>query len=388
MKTTIQTLNNISNKGLSLFNLENYNIAEEASDPVAIMLRSKNIHNLSFGKNLVAVARAGAGTNNIPISRLSQLGIPVFNTPGANANAVKELVIASLFLAARNLCQAWHYTQQLTDQGEALNVAVESGKKQFSGFELPGRKIGIIGLGSIGVKVANACMDLGMDVAGYDPDISVRNAWALNAGVKQKDSIDDVMLKADIISLHVPLTDETRNLINEYRLSLMKSNAILINLARGGIVDEQALIAFLTSKNLTYITDFPNQSLKNLPQVISLPHLGASTQEAEENCAVMAAQQLIDFLEKGHIKHSINFPDIHMRQPENAHRLVISNKNIPGMVSIITATLADQNGNIIDMINKSRGELAISLIDLDQPVDQSVLDILNTHENILNARCC
>ena len=387
-KKTIQVLNNISQKGLSLFPLDTYNISEESHNPHAYLLRSFNLHRNEFGDKLLAVARAGAGTNNIPSEKLTDLGIPIFNTPGANANAVKELVIAALLLAARNIPQAWQYTQNLQQQGSELDKAIEAGKKQFCGFELNTKKMGILGLGAIGVKVANACMDLGMNVAGFDPQVSVENAWELNARVKKLKSIDDLMLKADIVSLHVPLNEHTKYLINEHRLGQIRKGAILINLARGGIVDEQALLPYLDNNHIRYISDFPSELLKNHPNVIALPHLGASTTEAEENCAVMAAQQLIDFMEKGHISNAINFPQVQLTQQPNTHRLVITNKNIKGMVSSITAFLAEHNCNIANMINRSKGEVAITLIDVDEAIDEQVLSLLRDNPNILSARCC
>ncbi len=362
----VLTLNNISVKGLERFPRDHYEVASEIPGPDAILVRSAKMHDSDIPDSLKAVARAGAGTNNIPVDRMSEAGVVVFNTPGANANAVKELVMAGLFLSSRNICQAWDYTRNLTATGDELNRQVEAGKKQFVGGELPGKTLAVVGLGAIGVEVANMAIKLGMRVVGYDPVMTVARAWQLSSDVVQAHSVEEAMTQADFVTVHVPLLDATRHLINEERLRLMAKGAVVLNFARGGIVDDQAVMASLDQGHLGYyLSDFPTEALRAHSQVIALPHLGASTGEAEENCAVMAANQLIDYLENGNIKNSINLPEAIMPRAKGSPRLSIVHDNVPNMVGQISTALADETINIIDMLNKSRNTMAYTLVDVE-----------------------
>src|SRR6185312_1296318 len=300
----ILTLNNLSARGLERLPRERYEVGAEVAEPQAILVRSADMHSMQLPRTLLAVGRAGAGVNNIPVAALARRGIPVFNAPGANANAVKELVLAGLLLAARNICPAWAFARSLSGEDAAIDEAVEAGKKKFVGFELPGRTLGVVGLGAVGVEVANSALALGMKVLGYDPQITVQRAWQLSSSVEQALSLDDLFARADAITVHVPLNDHTRQLVNEARLKLMKKGGAILNFARAPIVDDQAVLAALDSGRLhAYVCDFPNNALKDHPKVVTLPHLGASTGEAEENCAVMVADQLRDFLENGNVKN-------------------------------------------------------------------------------------
>lgn len=383
----ILTLNNISLRGLERLPRERYEVASEIGHPDAILLRSADMHEMEVPASVKAVARAGAGTNNIPVARLSKRGIPVFNAPGANANAVKELVIAGLFLAARNICQAWEYVRGLKGNDDQLDEAVEKGKKKFVGYELPGRTLGVIGLGAIGVEVSNAAHLLGMRVLGFDPQITVQRAWQLSSGVEQALSLDDLFARSDMITVHVPLLDATRNLVNTPRLRLMRNGGVIMNFARSGIVDEAAVLDALGSGKLNgYVCDFPTAQLKDHAKVVALPHLGASTGEAEENCAVMVADTLRDFLEQGNIRNSVNFPEAILPRSSSATRLSIANENVPNMVGQISTALAAANLNIADLLNKSRGELAYTLIDIDGTVPESVLVKLSQIEGVLAVR--
>jgi D-3-phosphoglycerate dehydrogenase len=338
--------------------------------------------------SLLAVGRAGAGVNNIPVAALSARGIPVFNTPGANANAVKELVIAGLLLAARNICQAWAYTRALEGDAQTVEHAVEAGKKQFAGFELPGRTLGVVGLGAIGRQVANAALALGMKVVGYDPGITVEGAWLLSAQVQRAASVEAVFAQADFITFHVPLNDHTRGLANADTLRLARPGLTVLNFARAGIVDTDAVAAALeTGQVHFYVSDFPKPGLLNHPRVIALPHLGASTAEAEENCAVMVADQVRDYIENGNITNAVNFPWVVMPRAEGAVRLAVVNANVPNMVGQITTALAEAGLNIIDMINKSRGELAYTLVDVDRPLPAQLLAKIRAIAGVLAVRC-
>lgn len=382
----IQTLNNISVKGLERLPRDRYEAASEIAHPDAILVRSADMHAMDLPDTLQAVARAGAGVNNIPVAELTRRGIPVFNAPGANANAVKELVLAALFLAYRNICGAWDFTRHLREEGAALHEAVESGKKRFAGFELPGRILGVVGLGAIGVQVANAAQALGMRVIGFDPGITVKSAWQLSASVEQALSLDDLFSKADAVTLHVPLMEATRQLVNAARLGLMKRGGVLLNFARDGIVDEAAVLAALDEGRLyCHVTDFPSPALLAHERVIALPHLGASTREAEENCAVMAAETLRDYLEQGNIRNSVNFPEAVLPRTEGV-RLCIANANVPNMVGQITTHLAQAGLNILDMLNKSRGEVAYTMLDLDKPVPGGTLENIRNTQGVLKLR--
>ncbi len=382
----ILTLNNISPVGLERFPQERYEVGAELGSPDAILLRSFDMHDYVIPSSLRAVARAGAGVNNIPIERLSKSGIPVFNTPGANANAVKELVLAGIFLGARNICQAWRYVDSLQGDDDSLNEQVEAGKRQFVGFELPGRTLGVIGLGAIGVLVANAALRLGMRVVGYDPELTVRRAWQLSSEVVQAQSVKDLLGQSDIVTIHVPLFEQTKDLINEDSLKNMRQGATLLNFSRQGIVSDEAVVGSLNEGNLNaYICDFPTVTLKHHKKVITLPHIGASTREAEENCAVMASRQLMDFLEDGNITNSVNFPEAVMPRDSGA-RVALVNANVPNMLGQISTTLARANLNIVDMLNKSRGELAYTLADVEGTIPPKVLEELAAIDGVMSVR--
>jgi D-3-phosphoglycerate dehydrogenase len=382
----ILTLNNISVVGLERFPRESYEIASEIQHPDAILLRSFKMHGMAIPATLKAVGRAGAGVNNIPVAELSKLGIPVFNAPGANANAVKELVVAGMLLACRNICQAWDFARNLEGEDESIHKQAEAGKKDFVGFELPGRTLGVIGLGAIGIKVANVAIDLGMRVIGYDPKITVQSAWRLSSEVQQAVSLDDMLSKVDFVTFHVPLTDETRNMISADRLKRMKDGAVILNFAREGIVDTAAVCAAIDAgKIYAYVCDFPGKQLKSHKRVIALPHLGASTDEAEENCAVMVADQVRDYLEHGNIFNSVNFPEVHMPRTEG-FRVAIANANVPNMVGQISTAMAKSGLNIIDLLNKSRGEIAYTLADVDRKIPDEVVENLRKIDGVLNVR--
>ncbi|WP_078120194.1 phosphoglycerate dehydrogenase [Thiosocius teredinicola] len=384
----IQTLNNISVVGLDRFPRDAYEIASEISRPDAILVRSAKMHDMSLPDSIKAIGRAGAGVNNIPVNDMTALGIPVFNAPGANANAVKELVVAGMLMAARNIPQAWRFATGLSGEDAAINKEVEAGKKNFVGFELPGRTLGVVGLGAIGVKVANAARALGMNVIGYDPTITVRAAWALESDVEQALSVDDLVARADFITFHVPLTDATRNMINAERLRLMKKQSVLLNFARNGIIDDEAAVAALDSGHLyAYVCDFPSNLLKDHPRVITLPHLGASTGEAEENCAVMVANQVRDWLENGNVSNSVNFPEIMLPRTDDGYRIAVVNSNVPNMVGQVSTDLADAGLNIVDMMNKSRGDIAVTLIDVDKEPGEEAIKRIADIKGVLSVRC-
>lgn len=387
MRYRIQTLNNISARGLERLPRDRYEIASDLDRPDAILVRSADMHSTPIADSVRAVGRAGAGVNNIPVAELSRRGIPVFNSPGANANAVKELVLAGLFLAARNICPAWAFSRSLTGDDHAIDAAVEKGKKKFVGFELPGRTLGVVGLGAIGVEVANSALALGMKVLGYDPQITVQRAWQLSSSVEQALSLDDLFTRSDAITVHVPLNDQTRKLVNEARLKLMKKSGIILNFARAAIVDDQAIVAALDAGRLhSYVCDFPSNILKDHAKVVTLPHLGASTGEAEENCAVMVAEQVRDFLENGNIRNSVNYPESVMPRAPNTTRIVIANSNVPNMVGQISTCLASARINIADLLNKSRGEYAYTLIDSDGTVGDEILHQIRGIDGVLSAR--
>ena len=382
----ILTLNNISSAGLEHFPRDDYEVASEIQHPDAILLRSHNMHDMEIPPTVAAIGRAGAGVNNIPVERMSRSGIPVFNAPGANANAVKELVIAGMLLASRNICQAWDFARSLEGNDAAIHRAVEAGKKQFVGFELPGKTLGVVGLGAIGVQVANGALAMGMNVIGFDPGITVQRAWEMSSQVRQAASIEELITHADYISFHVPLVDATRNIINSERLKLVRDHAVILNFSRHGVIDDEAMVAAIgTGKVYAYVCDFPSNLLKDHPRVITLPHLGASTQQAEDNCAIRVAEQVRDFLENGNIRNSVNFPEILM--PRNTgHRLAIANENVPNMLGQISTCLAESGLNILDMLNKSRGDIAYTLVDVDSEVQADCLTGVNAIDGVLNAR--
>ena len=382
----VLTLNNIAVEGLRHLPRERYEVASEIAHPDAILLRSFNMHDWDIPETVAAIGRAGAGTNNIPIDAMSARGVPVFNAPGANANAVKELVIAGLLMGARNLCDAREHVRALKEKGEALNKAVEAGKKQFVGFELPGKTLGVIGLGAIGVEVANVALALGMKVIGYDPKITVRRAWQLSSGVDHAENIDQLFQHADAVTVHVPLMDATRSLVNRDRLALMPDGGMVINFARHGVADDEAILAALDSGKLhAYITDFPTVETKAHPKVVALPHLGASTAEAEENCAVMVAENVKDFLENGNVRYSVNFPESRLPRLD-AHRITIANANVPNMVGQISTCLANAGLNIEDLLNKSVGDLAYTIVDVNGPVTEETMAEIRAVEGVLTLR--
>ena len=368
----ILVLNSIAQIGLKRLPAERYHIAKEAAQPDAILLRSQDLHAMKISASVKAIGRAGAGTNNIPVKEMSERGVPVFNAPGANANAVKELVLAGMLIAARNLAPALEFVRAIKGGDEALAKRVEEGKKQFAGMELPQHTLGVIGLGKIGSLVADAAIHLGMNVLGYDPEITVDAAWSLPAQVKKAHSIDEVLKASHFVTLHVPLLPQTRNLINAKNLELLHPGTILLNFSREGIVDSAAVLQALAAHKLKYyVTDFPDSELAGAPGVIALPHLGASTREAEDNCAVMAADEIRDYLERGNIKNSVNFPAAEMA-PSGKTRLTIANKNVPNMVGQITAVLARHKLNIEDMLNKNKGEVAYNIIDVSGNVPANI----------------
>lgn len=382
----IKIINNISNAGLERFNTNEYELVDDAKDPSAIILRSFQLKSDDIPLSVDAIGRAGAGVNNIPIELMTDRGVPVFNAPGANANAVKELTIASLLIAARNICSARDYVRSLNLDDNDIKQSIESGKKQFAGIELPGRTLGVIGLGSIGVNVANAALDLGMKVIGFDPKVTVNNAWQLSSGVQKVESINEIFQKSNAVSVHVPLVNETKNLVNKENLILLNKYSILINFSRAGIVNTDDVIDALDKDILnSYVCDFPEPRFLKNEKIIALPHLGASTREAEENCAIMVIENIKDFLENGNINYSVNFPKASMTR-NSAYRLTIANKNIPNMVGQITSILANEKLNIEDLLNKSSGNIAYTIVDLDRAIpDEAIKQILSI-DGVLRVR--
>ena len=381
----ILTLNAISARGLARLP-QSYIVGGDVVEPDAVLVRSANMHEMDIPASVRAIGRAGAGTNNIPVKKLSERGVPVFNAPGANANAVKELVIAGMLMGARNLIPAVKFVESLSGSDEEMHKATEAGKKNFAGMELPGRTLGVIGLGAIGSYIAEAAIGLGMKVVGFDPAITVDAAWRLPSQVKRAENVEDVLRLADFVSLHVPLLDSTRNLINAQRIGVMRAGSVLLNFAREGVVDNAAVIEALNAKKLcAYICDFPANALKGHPQVVALPHLGASTEEAEENCAVMVAEQLADYLEQGNVLNSVNFPNVSMAR-ESGFRIAIANANVPNMVGQISSLLAAASLNIHNMLNKSKGDIAYTLVDVDSAVNDSVLAQLSAISGVLSVR--
>jgi D-3-phosphoglycerate dehydrogenase len=382
----ILTLNSISGVGLKRFPSARYVVGSSVKDPDAILVRSHDMRAMEIGSLVKAIGRAGAGVNNIPVEKMSQRGVPVFNAPGANANAVKELVIAGMLIASRNLVPALRFVHGLKGDDKSLHQLVEDGKKQFAGIELPRHTLGVIGLGKIGSLVADAAIKLGMNVLGYDPEITVDAAWSLPSQVKKAHSIEEVLKAADFITVHVPLVKETRNMINAGRIRLIKHGAILLNFAREGIVDNDAVVEALEAKRIRYyVCDFPARKLAGHPQVITLPHLGASTREAEDNSAVMVVNQVREFLENGNILNAVNFPDVMMAR-EAPFRVGIANTNVPNMVGQISTAMAKAGLNIHNMINKSKGEMAYTLVDVDSKVPARLIAQLGGIEGVLAVR--
>ena len=382
----ILTLNNISPLGLARLPKDHFQVSADMKEPDAVLLRSFKMHDMEIPKSLKAVGRAGSGVNNIPVDKLSKMGIPVFNAPGANANAVKELVMAGMLLACRHIGPAWEFSRGLTGSDPEISKAVEAGKKNFAGYELPGRTLAVIGLGAIGRNVANMGIALGMKVIGFDPGLTVEGAWQLSADVKKANTVEEALRAADFVTFHVPLIESTRNLINAERLKLMKEGAIILNFARAGIVDDAAVSAAIKAgKVYGYVCDFPSNLLVNHERVIALPHLGASTAEAEDNCAIMVAEQVKDFLKNGNIRNAVNFPDVAPPR-ETTNRLIVANANVPNMLGLISETLGQAKLNIHDMVNRARGDYAYTVVDLDSPVPEDVRRKVAAIEGVLMAR--
>jgi D-3-phosphoglycerate dehydrogenase / 2-oxoglutarate reductase len=382
----ILTLNAISEAGLKRFPEQTYSVSSDEADPDAILLRSRDMHGMAIGPSVKAVGRAGAGVNNIPVLELSRCGIPVFNAPGGNANAVKELVVAGLLMGARNLVPAMRFVADLSAENGALDEKVESAKKHYSGTELPGHTLGIIGLGKIGSLVADAAIKLGMRVLGFDPEITVDAAWKLPSQVKRAHSIEDVLMHAEFVTVHVPLTESTRHLINAPRIQRMRPGSVLLNFARDGIVENEAVLEALKGRRLKcYICDFPRRDLASHPEVIAFPHLGASTVQAEDNCAEMVVDEVRDFLENGNILNSVNYPDVVMMR-ESPYRIVIANANVPNMVGQISTAMASANLNIHNMINKSRSDFAYTLVDVDSPIPPELCERIAAIDGVLSVR--
>jgi D-3-phosphoglycerate dehydrogenase / 2-oxoglutarate reductase len=386
MKYQILTYNQISAQGLHRFPSARYTVGKTVEHPDAIVLRSHDLRTTSIPASVKAIGRAGSGTNNIPVADMSKRGVPVFNAPGANANAVKELVFAALLIAARNVVPALRYVTSLDSGAADLEKRVEEGKKSYAGVELPGKTLGIIGLGAIGSLVADIAIKLGMKVTGFDPEITVDAAWRLPSSVRRAHSIEELLKQSDFVTLHVPLLPVTHHLIDDERLATMKVGASLLNFARDAIVDEQAVIAALRKHRLKYyLCDFPSAALLREPGVAALPHLGASTEEAEENCAIMVVDQVREFLENGVIANAVNFPNVDMSR-ESPFRVAIANANVPNMVGQISTAMAKAGLNIHNMVNKSRGEMAYTLVDVDSPIQPAVVDSISAIDGVLSVR--
>lgn len=382
----VLVLNQISANGLKRLPAERYTTSKDAAQPDAVLVRSADMHNLAIAPSVLAIGRAGAGTNNIPVKAMSARGVPVFNAPGANANAVKELVLTGMLLAARNVAPALRFVQGLDPAMPDMDKAVEDGKKNYAGFELAGHTLGIVGLGKIGCLVADAAIKLGMNVLGYDPEITVDAAWSLPSQVKKAASVNDVLKNSHFVTLHVPLLEATKNLVNADNLKLAKAGLVLLNFSREGVVDEAATLAALDSKQLgCYVCDFPSPAINQHERVIALPHLGASTREAEENCAIMVADQLRDYLEHGNVANAVNFPNVAMPR-ESAYRVAIANSNVPNMLGQISTAMAKAGLNIHNMVNKSRGDMAYTLVDIDSPASDAALAEIRAIEGVLAVR--
>ncbi|MFW6292140.1 MAG: phosphoglycerate dehydrogenase [Spirochaetota bacterium] len=382
---TIRTMNKIAEKGLSLLPADDFQVSDDAANPDAILVRSAKLHDETFADNLQAIARAGAGVNNIPIDRCSERGIVVFNTPGANANSVKELVLAGMLLSARGIHEGMSWVQENAGLDD-LEKVVEKEKKRFAGIELMGKTLGVVGLGAIGVMVSNAATALGMRVIGFDPFISVESAWGLSRAVERASSLEQLLASCDYITLHVPLNDTTKGMIGVDEFAAMKPGSRLLNFARGGLVDDSALIEALNEGKLArYVTDFPGSKVAGHERVLPLPHLGASTEEAEENCAIMAARQLRDYLEQGTIVNSVNFPECRL-DPTANQRILIANRNIPNMVGQVTTILANHSINILNLLNRHRGELAYNIIDIDRSVAGEAVEQLRAVDGVIFVR--
>ena len=382
----VLVLNQIAERGLARLPAETYSTGKDVAAPDAVLVRSADMHKMEIPPSVLAIARAGAGTNNIPVKSMSARGVPVFNAPGANANAVKELVLAGMLMAARNLAPAQQFVRGLDIAHPDLDKVVEDGKKNFAGFELAGQTLGVIGLGKIGCLVADAAIKLGMQVMGYDPEITVDAAWSLPSQVRKAASVNDVLRNAQFVSVHVPLLDSTRHMVGADNIRLLRQDAVLLNFSREGVVDDQAVVAALTAGQLGwYICDFPSATVLGHPRVVALPHLGASTREAEENCAVMVAEQLRDYLENGNVSNAVNFPQVAMPR-ESRWRVAIANANVPNMLGQISTAMAQAGLNIHNMVNKSRDDMAYTLVDVDSAVNGEVLAAIRAIEGVLAVR--
>jgi len=382
----VLVLNQISAHGLKRLPAEMYSVGKDVPEPDAVLLRSADMHGMAIPASVKAIGRAGAGTNNIPVALMTARGVPVFNTPGANANAVKELVLAGMLMAARNLPSALRFVASLEPTMGDMDRAVEDGKKAFAGYELAGHTLGIVGLGKIGCLVADAAIKLGMHVLGHDPEITVDAAWSLPAQVKKAASVAEVLRHSDFVSLHVPLIAATRGLVGDGSIEQMRTGAVRLNFSREGVVEEGAVLGALTARRLGYyVCDFPAPDLNGHERVIALPHLGASTREAEENCALMVVDQVRDYLEHGQVTNAVNFPHVSMAR-ESAYRVAIANANVPNMLGQISTAMARVGLNIHTMVNKSRGEMAYTLVDVDSAVSDAVLDSLRAIDGVLSVR--
>jgi D-3-phosphoglycerate dehydrogenase len=382
----VLTLNSISPEGLRKLPADRYEVGDRVTDPDAVLVRSAKMHEMEILPGLKAVGRAGAGVNNIPVDRMSARGIPVFNAPGANANAVKELVVLGLILGCRQIVQAWDYTRALSGTDQEIEKAVEAGKKQFRGSELPGRTLGVVGLGAIGRLVANAGVALGMRVVGFDPGLTIDGAWQLSSEVSKAQTLDALLQASDFVTVHVPLNDATRHLINADRLRAMKPGVVVLNFARDGIVDDAAVVQALDAGHVAaYISDFPTSTTKNHPKAVTLPHLGASTNQAEDNCAVMVANQVRDFLEDGHVRHAVNFPELVVPRG-TPHRFICANANVPSMLGRISEAFGQAGLNIHTLANTSRGDLAYTVADLDAPITDDVVSRVGAIDGVIMAR--
>ncbi|MCM3567086.1 phosphoglycerate dehydrogenase [Neobacillus mesonae] len=387
---TIKTLNSIAESGLNVFNHDKYTIDDKSENPDAIVVRSFNMHSMEFGSNLLGIARAGAGVNNIPVEKCTEQGIVVFNTPGANANAVKELVLTTLMASSRNLFDGISWTKTLAGEGDQVPKLVEAGKKKFVGKEIKGKTLGVIGLGSVGNLVANDALDLDMDVIGFDPFISVDTAWKLSRNVQRAMTIEQVYAESDYITVHVPLTDDTRGMFNKETFNMMKPGVHILNFSRGELVNEADMAEAIASGKVgKYITDFPNENVLQMENVVCIPHLGASTEESEENCAIMAARQVKELLETGNVKNSVNFPNANLPYTGKV-RVTVFHQNIPHMVGKITSIISNYHLNIADMVNRSRGNYAYTIIDIDNEVNGDVIpglgELLDNIDGVIRAR--
>ncbi len=386
MPFTIKTLNNISKAGLAELNADGFVIDNDAADPDGIVLRSADLHSAPIPENVKGIARAGAGVNNIPVDECTKRAVVVFNTPGANANGVKELVVAAMLLSSRRIAEGIEWARSIADKGDEVPALIEKEKKRFAGPEIAGKTLGIVGLGAIGVMVANAASELGMNVVGYDPYISVSAAWGLRRSVKRAKTMDELLSGADYLTVHAPLTDKTKGLIGKEELAKAKRGVRVVNFARAGLVDEDAILEALDDGRVSrYATDFPTGRLIGHPEVLPIPHLGASTPESEDNCAIMAARQLREFLATGNITNSVNFPECSMPLSDD-YRIVIANRNIPNMVGQITQVLAEENANIADMINRHKEDVAFNIIDLDSEISEASVEKLRAIDGVIGVR--